>query len=217
MSGKSLPPSQRKHQKADGRVLDLSCHDARISRENGRRQVSRWNHTAGKHTTSQGPAMSSPDPKNLRTGGGTRQLVSRCPEGTHPRGQWWGIYRGLFWVVGHSPTYDNLPFCLFSSRQSSVGMTEIAVDVKQGIANAIQIIQATSSVQWIQVNDACEGVAPRPFHVCMSGGKRKHRSDTAFAKKFGEGEWKKWRKEVGKLPCVFFRCGIPHPAAPGDW
>jgi hypothetical protein len=50
----------------------------------------------------------------------------------------------------------------------------------------------------------------------MSGGTRKRGFDEQLSNKFGGDEWKKWRNEAGKLHCVFFRCGIPCPAEPGE-
>jgi hypothetical protein len=50
----------------------------------------------------------------------------------------------------------------------------------------------------------------------MSGGTRKRGFDEQLSNKFGGDEWKKWRKEVGKLHYVFFRCGTPYPAEPGE-
>ena len=50
----------------------------------------------------------------------------------------------------------------------------------------------------------------------MSGGKLKRGSDQKMSEKFGQDEWKAWRKEHKNLHYIFFRCGVPYPAAPGD-
>ena len=87
-------------------------------------------------------------------------------------------------------------------------MTEVVVDVQQSIVNAVQL--------------ECQGfrftmpVKVSHLGLFVSGGKRKNRSGTVFANELGEDEWKKWRKVVDKLHYVIFRCGVPHPATPGD-